>query len=407
LPKGYQISQYDEPIAEGGWFNLKTQNSKLKTKSEMSNLKSADRRVRIRRVHLEEDTGKLIHVTNLKSQNSKLKTKSQKSNLSDAEFKEKVTLVDFNRSGVPLLEMVTEPDLRSAGEAKEFAKWFARTVRYLGVSDCDMEKGSMRLEANISLKKLKTQNSKLKATIQMSKLKDFDLPEYKVEVKNINSFRFLGRAIEYEIERQRKLLEQGKTPAQETRGFDENRGVTFSQRSKEEAADYRYFPEPDIPPLELSEKMVREIGEVIPELPLPAFERLVKAGVREEWAEVLVADREVLLGFDALVKGLPKRIGVEEAAKQVVNQKLDLAKLSTDEVVRKLRAGQKSFSVSGDELKKLVEQVIKEYPGPVAEYKKGKTGVLGYLVGQVAKLSKGQADPREVRRVLERKLKQV
>jgi aspartyl-tRNA(Asn)/glutamyl-tRNA(Gln) amidotransferase subunit B len=261
-----------------------------------------------------------------------------------------------------------------------------------------MEKGSMRLEANISLQELSIINDQFSNNDQISNVQ---LPNYKVEVKNINSFRYLERAIEYEIGRQRKLLEKGETPVQETRGFDEKRGVTFSQRSKEEAADYRYFPEPDIPPLEFSGEMIREIEKEIPELPVGAWRRLVKMGVREDFAEVLVSSKESLAGFDGLVKKLSKEFEVGEVAKQVVNQKWDLGKLSTGEVVKKLKKAQKKFSMSGGQIEGLAKQVIKENPGPVTEYKKGKVGVLGFLVGQVVKKSRGEADPREVKGVLE------
>src|SRR3989344_3184410 len=191
LPKGYQISKYDQPMCTGGEVRV------------------GDTTIRLRRGHLEEDTAKLIH-------------SGDKS------------LIDFNRSGVALVESVTELDLHSSPDVKRFLKSLQQTIRYLGVSDADMEKGSMRLEANISVSK------------------DSQLPNYKVEVKNVNSFRFIAQAIDYEIDRQTRILESGQTPTQETRGFSESKSATVSQRSKEEAQDYRYFPEPDIPPLTIT-----------------------------------------------------------------------------------------------------------------------------------------------------------
>ncbi|MFN7171148.1 MAG: Asp-tRNA(Asn)/Glu-tRNA(Gln) amidotransferase GatCAB subunit B, partial [Candidatus Omnitrophota bacterium] len=179
---------------------------------------------KIRRVHLEEDTGKLIHADN-------------------------ETLIDFNRSGVPLVEIVTEPDFDNSDDVKRFLEELQVIIRYLGVSDADMEKGSMRLEPNISIK-IKNQKSKIKMD---------QLPGYKVEIKNINSFRFVKQAIDYEIGRQVEILRQGKIPIQETRGFDDKKGITYSQRSKEYAHDYRYFPEPDIPPLVFSDEYLARI----------------------------------------------------------------------------------------------------------------------------------------------------
>ena len=221
LPKGYQISQYDEPLAKQGKFSKK-------------------KAVRINRVHLEEDTGKLIHQGN-------------------------DTLIDFNRSGVPLVEIVTEPDFDNVDDVIRFLQELQVIIRYLDVSDADMEKGTMRLEPNISIKHLAC-NIK----------QDNKLPNYKVEIKNINSFRFVKQAIEYEIKRQTALLENNKTPKQETRGFDEKMQITFPQRSKEEAHDYRYFPEPDIPPLHFSDEYLNKIFKEIPELPAEKVKRYIK-----------------------------------------------------------------------------------------------------------------------------------
>ena len=217
LPKGYQISQYSYPFAVEGYFEFEVPDLGLK-------------RVGIDRVHLEEDTGKLIHVIR---------------------GKEKFVLIDFNRAGVPLMEIVTKPDLSSPEEVKFFAKNLRQLIRYLGVSDADMEKGQMRFEANVSLQRQK------KA----------ELPDYRVEIKNLNSIKFLEKAVRFEIERQKGLLEKGEKLAQETRGWDEKKQETYLQRGKEEACDYRYFPEPDIPPFFWEQETLKKIGAMIPELP--------------------------------------------------------------------------------------------------------------------------------------------
>ncbi|MGH7203661.1 MAG: Asp-tRNA(Asn)/Glu-tRNA(Gln) amidotransferase subunit GatB, partial [Candidatus Levyibacteriota bacterium] len=220
LSKGYQISQYDLPFGYEGFI-------------ELSNKK----RIGITRVHMEEDTGKLSH--------------------QDVNGK-KVSLIDFNRSGVPLVEIVTEPDFDNATDVKEYLEKLQQIVRYLDVSNADMEKGEMRLEPNISLTLVPKQ-----------------LPNYKVEVKNINSFKFVEKAITYELKRQEEILEKGETPAQETRGWDDNRQITFSQRSKEDAHDYRYFPEPDIPPILTSKAEISNIEKSVPELPAKKIARFV------------------------------------------------------------------------------------------------------------------------------------
>jgi len=209
LPKGYQISQYFMPFCRRGHLTVKTANCKQKV-------------VRINRVHLEEDTGKLLH-TDFEGQN--------------------LTLIDFNRAGVPLVEIVSEPDLDSIEEMIEYAKKIRQLVKGLEISDADMEKGQMRFELNISLRRSGNQK----------------LPSYRVEVKNINSFKFLEKAAKYEIRRQTEIWEAGKKPLQETRGFAEKRQVTFSQRGKEEAKDYRYFPEPDIPPIRWKKSQIESL----------------------------------------------------------------------------------------------------------------------------------------------------
>ncbi|MCX6762279.1 MAG: Asp-tRNA(Asn)/Glu-tRNA(Gln) amidotransferase subunit GatB, partial [Candidatus Moranbacteria bacterium] len=239
LPKGYQISQYDQPLCLGGF------------------LKIGEKKIGITRIHLEEDTGKLIH---------------QKGN----DF----SLVDFNRSGVPLMELVTEPDIESAQEAKKFCEQLQLILRYIGISDADMEKGQMRCEANISI----SANEKLGT---------------KVEVKNLNSFKVVEKAIEYEIKRQAELLDEGKEIAQETRGWDESKMITFSQREKESAHDYRYFPEPDLPPLEIGGEFVEKIRAKLPELPAQKIKRFQKEyNISDYDAGVLVRDKKLSEFFE-------------------------------------------------------------------------------------------------------------
>src|SRR3990167_5045695 len=236
LPKGYQISQYDKPFGINGWIDLANSASRVAVSRNHEPRATSHKRIRIKRVHMEEDTGKLIH---------------------EAINGGKVSLIDFNRSGVPLVEIVTEPDFESAEEVKEYLQKLQQIVRYLDVSNADMEKGDMRLEPNISLREIKNQKSNLKN----------ELPTYKVEVKNINSFNFVGKAIDYEVKRQTEILEKGETPDQETRGFVEVSSSTVTQRSKEEASDYRYFPEPDIPPFRWRQSQISNLKSQIPELP--------------------------------------------------------------------------------------------------------------------------------------------
>ena len=261
LPKGYQISQYDEPIAVNGFLEV------------------GRKKFGITRVHQEEDTGKLIH--------------------SGGD-----TLVDFNRSGVPLVEIVTEPNFDNAEDVKEFLEELHTIVRYLGVSDADMEKGSMRMEPNISLQKVGEKR----------------LPGYKVEVKNINSFRFVKQAIEYELDRQKELLERGEIPLQETRGFDEKKVITYSQRSKEEAQDYRYFPEPDIPPMEFTKEYIDSIK--VPELPQQRMNRFVEMGVKEQDAFVLTREVKGSLEFEKQVLHFGKQFS-QKIANIMINTKIE------------------------------------------------------------------------------------
>ncbi|MFQ6115781.1 MAG: Asp-tRNA(Asn)/Glu-tRNA(Gln) amidotransferase subunit GatB, partial [bacterium] len=267
LPKGYQISQYDAPLCISGLVDLKSEirNPKYETnsKSKIQNPK----RIKIRRVHLEEDTGKMIHKI--------IEGKGY-------------TLIDFNRSGVPLMEIVTEPDIRTGEEAKLFLQKLQQILRYLKVSKCEMERGSMRCEPNISIKKIPNIKHQITNKLQIT---NYKLPNYKVEIKNLNSFKFVQKAIDYEIKRQIKLLKKGKKLRQETRGWDEEKQITFLQRGKEEAADYRYFPEPDIPPIRWRKKEIEKLRNSLPELPDQKKERFIREyNLRQYDVGILTAD---------------------------------------------------------------------------------------------------------------------
>lgn len=345
LPKSYQISQYDLPLCVGGEFVGK----------------------RIRRVHLEEDTGKLVHET------------------VDGE---KVSLIDFNRSSVPLMEMVTEPDFHSTEEIVSFLKEVQLVARYLEVSNADMEKGSMRLEANISLSL------------------DGSLPDYKVEIKNINSFRFLEKAINAELIRQEEILLTGGKVVQETRGYDEVKQTTFSQRTKEEAQDYRYFPEPDIPPIRISQSEIGGITESLPELPRVRRERLVEDfGISLAFSDVLVSDKTRADYFEEAIE-LAKKEGISAKiiADMMVNKKLDGQFPEPAGLVKKVLELTKVDYADPDEVEKAVVEVVNEQAKAVKDYRSGKGEVVGFLIGMVQKKLKGLGNVQIVREKLIEKL---
>ena len=366
LPKGYQISQYDEPIASHGWVEIayKDQAKNALTKKIF----------RIRRVHLEEDTGKLIHSKN-------------------------GTLIDFNRSGVPLVEIVTEPDFDNSDDVKRFLEELQVIIRYLGVSDADMEKGTMRMEPNISLK------------YQVSNIKNQKLPNYKVEVKNINSFRFVKQAIDYEIKRQIEILKEGKTPLQETRGFDENKGITYSQRIKEKASDYRYFPEPDIPPLVFTKKYLDSIK--VPELPWQKVERYVSLlGIRYEEAFILTRDKNLADYFEKINTKFKTQIAnlnlkiqnpSQLIANYIVNKKIS-SQLPPDEFINKLIENLRPKEVDKNLLEEVINKVLKENQKAVLDYKKGKVNAIMFLVGQVMREMKGKVEAKIVKEEIEKKI---
>jgi len=351
LPKGYQISQYDLPLAEKG-------------KWKMAN----GEWVGIRRVHLEEDTGKLIHQGDS-------------------------SLIDFNRSGVPLMEIVTEPDLSSAEEAKIFLQKLQQLVRYLAISEADMEKGQMRCEPTINLKISK--NGKL-----------FFTPL--VEVKNINSFRFVQKAIDYEIQRQREEFERTgleKQPGSKTtRGWDEKKQITVLQREKEEAEDYRYFPEPDIPPIRWTKAQISNLKSKISELPDQKIKRLMKRyGLSAYQAEILTQTKEGADYFERAC-GIEGVVPFKEIANVIVNKRIKIEKLSPSDLIKTLAISKKQRQISGEELGKVIDEVIKENSQAISDFKKGKTAAIEFLVGQVARRTKGQADPNQTRKIFLDKL---
>lgn len=364
LSKGYQISQYDLPFGHKGFIEVQKDKDSKETK-----------KIRIRRVHMEEDTGKLSHaVVN----------------------GEKVSLVDFNRSGVPLVEIVTEPDFDNEFQVVQYLQKLQKIVRYLDVSNADMEKGEMRLEPNISLREITNSNSQ----------NPNELPNYKVEVKNINSFRFVDKAIKYEIERQAKILNQGETPAQETRGWNETKNATVSQRSKEEAHDYRYFPEPDIPPITTSIERIAELLSEIGELPDEKQARFEKKYSLPTYdAEILTREKHMADFFDkAVEEGAKEDISPKDIANIIINQKLDVLKVSVQDVLQKVKESKKKDEIDPTELENLVNDVLKENTKAVEEYKAGKENVIMFLLGMVMRKAGKKLDANIVKSKILKKL---
>lgn len=356
LPKGYQISQYDEPIATDGKVTI-LRNGEYKD-------------FRITRVHLEEDTGKLTHSGS-------------------------TTKIDFNRGGVPLVEIVTEPDFHDPEDVKAFLHELQVIIRYLGVANADMEKGDMRLEPNISLQ----------LTKNLPKL-----PPYKVEVKNINSFNFVKKAIEFEYERHLEILEAGKYPQQETRGYNSANGTTVSQRVKEQAEDYRYFPEPDIPPFEFSDKELEDILKDMPEMPIERVKRYIeKLHLKEVDALIITRDRSMAEFFEKVLEGYEKKATDKKDSGQIVANYLINKKILSDSKVEKIvdeiLSSSKPKATDTGLLSSVIEKILKDNQKAVDDFKSGKNpNAVMFLVGQVMREMKGQADAQIVKTELEKVL---
>ncbi|HJX00346.1 MAG TPA: Asp-tRNA(Asn)/Glu-tRNA(Gln) amidotransferase subunit GatB [Terriglobales bacterium] len=393
LPKGYQISQYDKPLAEHGHIDIAGQNGAMK-------------RVGITRLHLEEDAGKSLH-----------------DGLPDSAH---FTYIDLNRSGVPLVEIVSEPDMRTPDEAHEYLTRLKEIVLYTGVSDCNMEEGSLRCDANVSVRPRGQQEFGTKA-----------------EVKNVNSFRFIRDALEYEIGRQIDVIESGQTVVQETRLYNANEGRTYSMRSKEEAHDYRYFPEPDLLPLVVDAKWQQEIRSTLPELPERRRERMIaEYGITPYDAGVLTASRTLADQFEEAARSAksPKRVANLVQSELMGRLKARGLEIEQSPITMKGIAMSadlvESGAISGKILKdlydlaferrqdfpavyeeqkpqqitdvaaieKMIDEVIAANPKQAEQYRAGKKTVAGFFVGQVMKASKGQANPALVNELLAKKL---
>ncbi|PIR59140.1 MAG: Asp-tRNA(Asn)/Glu-tRNA(Gln) amidotransferase GatCAB subunit B [Candidatus Pacebacteria bacterium CG10_big_fil_rev_8_21_14_0_10_56_10] len=359
LPKGYQISQYDIPFCYHG------------------RLDTPQGTVKVRRIHLEEDTGKLLHKT--------IDGRAQ-------------SLIDFNRSGVPLVEIVTEPDITSADQAKAFARQVRQIVRYLDISNADMEQGGMRLEANVSMKTASRPQ----------------LPNYKVEIKNINSFRFLEQAIEHERRRQRKILDSGRTPDQSTRGWDADAQQTVSQRSKEEAQDYRYFPDPDIPPIRLTPATVDRLNKELPELPAAKLERWQRQyQLEERFAQPMAAERHQAEWLDEVLAAAARTdLPANRLVSALVNKKITVEPgTDPEQVIAAYHQLTSSDEVDSTQLAAAIDQVLADNPDAVTKYQAGQDQLLNFLLGQtiaaIKRRDKLDVDAKAVRTALQARLKDL
>jgi aspartyl-tRNA(Asn)/glutamyl-tRNA(Gln) amidotransferase subunit B len=388
LPKAYQISQYAQPLAEHGHLNISAN--------------GGSKKIGITRIHMEEDAGKLMHEGGKKSQ------------------------VDFNRCGVPLIEIVSEPDIRHPEEAKEYMTALRDILDYLEICDCNMEEGSLRCDANISLRPKGQEEFGTKA-----------------ELKNMNSFRFLQKALEYEIERQTQVLDDGGTIIQETRLWDEGKGITLSMRTKEEAHDYRYFPEPDLVPVEVDDKWVEQLKTELPELPEAKRTRFISQYTIPEYdAKMLTGSKTVANYYEQCVKlhDDPKTISnwiLGELFRVLKDEKIDIdqcritpehltgllkeikqgtisgkiAKTVFEEMAQTGKTPKTIISEKGlqqiadpEAVEEIIDKVFQQHPGPVADYRGGKHKSFGFLVGQVMKASRGKANPQLVNELLKKKL---
>ncbi len=391
LPKGYQVSQHTTPICKGGYVTIKTTNG--------------EKQVQLNRIHLEEDAGKSLHDTD-----------------------DNNTCIDYNRAGVPLVEIVSEPDMHNAEEAYAFVTELRKLVRYLDVCDGNMEEGSMRCDANISIR--------LKGEKKLGT---------KVEVKNLNSIRNVRKAIEYEVKRMIDLVEKGEPILQQTRSFDADTDITFSLRSKEEANDYRYFPDPDLPPFIVTAEQISNIKQLMPALPETLIQRYKhELSLSDYDARIICDDKETIAYFESLIKETSHYKAAANWLLGPVKSYLNEQSLSIDifpvksktlaAVIELTENGKLSFSVASSKLLHAmietksedplqlaanlnllqdsnseaiahwVDQVLANMPEKVAEYKKGKKGLIGLFMGEIKKISKGKADPKVTTRLLTEKL---
>jgi aspartyl-tRNA(Asn)/glutamyl-tRNA(Gln) amidotransferase subunit B len=352
LAKGYQISQLVKPLNISGWLEIEGDDGVVK-------------KIRINRAHQEEDTGKLTHQGG-------------------------ETLIDFNRSGVPLVEIVTEPDFTDSSQVKDYAKKLQQIFRYLGVSNADMERGDMRLEANVSVRPVGQK----------------ELPPYRVELKNINSFRFMQAAIEYEIKRQIEALEKGEKLTQETRGWNEAKKETYLQRSKEEAHDYRYFPEPDIPELRIKnlEFRIEDIKSQMPELPAEKRVRFVSEyELNKAQVVMMIESIEIANYFEEAVRvGKEKNVTPSQIANHIINRKVDIEKVSVEEIINEI-AGKSTGVISDEaELEKVIKEAISENSKAVEDFKSGKEAALQVIIGTIMRKTQGKAEVSKVKEILVR-----